>query len=851
VRLRARASPLAPGFAACVVEEVIMTPAARATPSVYLGLFLVTLATLVFEILLTRIFSITLWYHFAFMAISVALFGITVGALVVHVRPSWFPPEKLQQRLAESALCFGLLIVVSVLAHLVCPFDHPELQWLILGINFLVVALPFVCSGVCVCLVLSRYPIQVNSLYAADLAGAGLGCLMIFLLLRVMDGVSAAFATALLACLGAVVFAGRGGVRLRAAAACVVLAALTGTQAVAAHQQRPLFRLTTAKGRLLSPPVHERWNSFSRLTVTVGPEGPSAWSLSPTYRGDSKVRHYWLLIDSCAGTPFVEFDGDLAKVDYLKYDVANFVHYVRPKGSLLIVGTGGGRDVLTGLLFGKERIVGVDVNEDILDLANNQFGDFTGHLDRHPRVRLVNDEARSYLAGLQDQFDVLQITFVDTWAATAAGAFTLTENALYTRGAWGVFLDRLTPRGVLAVSRGFHEKERMYELYRLTALARAALLDRGAARPEDHMVMVRNVVPQSESSWGGMALLLVGRTPFSPEDLADVRRHADALGFEVVLAPEGGTVPDLVTLARGDGAEAVAARHRLDLSAPTDDTPFFFNMLRPQDWLLSGDVDPAKYPNMVAVSMLVNLLVIVAVLTALCVIVPLALTTRRPPLRQHGPLLVYFAAIGLGFMLIEVALLQRLTVFLGHPTYSLTTILFSLLIMGGLGSFLSGRLGNAGASRFVPLAGLLGAVTVVGLVTVPALRMFESSGASVRVAVAAALVAFAGFFMGMALPMGMRVAASSAPALIPWLWGINGATSVFGSVLAAAVALASGISVSYWAGVGCYALAVAALALKEGRNRLRGLEPLSNTANTGGACPLRQQAAAACSPVSP
>ena len=213
-------------------------------------------------------------------------------------------------------------------------------------------------------------------------------------------------------------------------------------------------------------------------------------------------------------------------MDFLKYDVANFVHHLRPGGSHCIVGTGGGRDVLTGMLFGKDRIVGVEVNQDILDLANNRFGDFTGHLDRDPRVCLVNAEARSYLAGLRDQFDILQITFVDTWAATAAGAFTLTENSLYTREAWGVFLDRLTPRGVLAVSRGFNAKEPMYELYRLTALARAALLDRGAARPQDHLVMVRHRASQTANTWGGMALLMVSQTPLSAHDLAEVRRHA-------------------------------------------------------------------------------------------------------------------------------------------------------------------------------------------------------------------------------------------------------------------------------------------------------------------------------------
>jgi MFS family permease len=181
-------------------------------------------------------------------------------------------------------------------------------------------------------------------------------------------------------------------------------------------------------------------------------------------------------------------------------------------------------------------------------------------------------------------------------------------------------------------------------------------------------------------------------------------------------------------------------------------------------------------------------------------------------------------------MLVEVALLQRLTVFLGHPTYSLTTILFSLLIAGGLGSFLSGRLPNAGWARLVPLIGLLAAIILVGIATVPILRTFEASGTWQRLVVAAGLVGSVGVFMGMALPTGMRVAAASASELIPWLWGINGATSVLGSVLGAAIALAYGISTSYWVGVMCYAWAVAALALKWRRDRTEALETESGAA---------------------
>jgi hypothetical protein len=232
-------------------------------------------------------------------------------------------------------------------------------------------------------------------------------------------------------------------------------------------------------------------------------------------------------------------------------------------------------------------------------------------------------------------------------------------------------------------------------------------------------------------------------------------------------------------------------------------------MLRPKDWIASNHVDSARYPNLVAVSMLVKLLVVVAVLTILCVLVPLLLTAKRPPLREHGPLLLYFAGIGLGFMFVEVALLQRLTVFLGHPTYALTTILFSLLIAGGLGSMASGKL----QSRFAPLLGLVGTVIAVGVAVEPAMKSFEASSATVRIAVAALLVGAVGFFMGMALPTGMRIANQTAPRLIPWLWGVNGATSVFASVLAAAVALAYGISVSYWVGLCCYGASIAAMAM--------------------------------------
>lgn len=798
----------------------------------YAGLFMVTLATLMYEILLTRIFSVTMWYHFAFVAISVALFGMTVGAMIVFLRPRAFTPERVSTHLTLSALGFAVSIVFSFLTYLSIPFV-PQIS--LVGLYsivliYAVISLPFVFSGVCVSLALTKFPPHISTLYAFDLAGAAAGCVLLIYTLRLTDGPTAVLIVAGLAGIGGALFAlETANLRLRwAAVACgLILTTLAAGHAWLAAHQRPLLRPLWVKGRLESRPLYEKWNPFSRIQVRGDPRRevtPFGWGLSDAYPRERTVRQLQLDIDASASTPLTAFDGDRARVEHLKYDVTNLAHYIRQGARVLIIGTGGGRDVLSALVFGQRSVVAVEINGDILDAANQVFGDFTGHLDQDPRVRFVKDEARSYIARLPERFDIIQASLVDSWAATAAGAFVLAENSLYTVEAWTTFLQRLTPNGVLTFSR-WYSRDRPDEMYRMTSLAVAALARLGVTDPRGHIVVIRHLLRgEAGDRPEGVGTILVSRAPFSDGDLDTLEGVARRMHFDAILTPRAAGDAVYAGLAWGPGAERVIATFPLNIAAPTDDSPFFFQMLRPRDvirvqlWRQPG---PNKQ-NLTAVFVLEALMFTVIALTMACIIVPVALTTRRSLVSGTASFSLFFLSIGLGFMLVEISQMQRLIMFLGHPTYALSVVLFVLLLSSGLGSYTTGRVAEHGIVRsgLWRLGLLIGVLAVFGALTPWVVRSFQAVETSNRILIAALILAPLGFFLGMVFPTGMRLATRQVPALAPWLWGLNGATSVCGSVLAVVIALTWGISAAFWTGVGAYLLALAAF-LQAGRSTQR------------------------------
>jgi hypothetical protein len=774
-----------------------------ATKYSYAGLFLVTQATLMYEILLTRIFSVTMWYHFAFMAISIAMFGMTAGAVLVYFFPDYFKPERTNHHLGLFSLLFAISTVISFWIDLRIPFITND-QLRIVSFTYLVTAIPFVFSGICVSLALTRFPLQLSKLYAADLAGAAFGCVALIFSLRITDGPTTVLILTLLAAVAAVLFLigiqARGLFRV-ASISCILLALFT-----VVHYTSGLIKVQWAKGVVESKPLYEEWNSYSRVRVVEdsGPERIFGWGLSPTLSPQQTVKELKLDIDAGAATVLTQFDGNLNKLHFLKYDVTNIVHYIRPESSVLVIGAGGGRDILSALVFEQNKVVGVEMNTDVLKAVNGEFADFTGHLYRHPKVKFVNEEARSYVACQNEKFDIIQASLIDTYAATAAGAFVLSENSLYTLEAWKIFLKHLQPNGVLTFSRWYFPLPG--QVYRLTSIASAALMELGIKQPRNHIV----VVVGGQSQGVPMGTILVSMNPFSKKDLDTIQEVANKLQFRIVLSPEFSIDPIFAAIASRRNFDSLAEKFPLDISPPTDDRPFFFYMQKTKDAFTTEVPEQGED----ALFVLGTLLILVLVLTSICIFVPLFLKTKnqKPP-EGSGSLILYFASIGFGFLLIEISQMQRLIILLGHPTYSLSVVLFAILLSSGVGSYLTQKIELATLKqdayrRFVLL---LLALILLGILTPYLSDVFQSYSNPVRILIAVVLLLPAGLFMGMLFPIGMKMASGEREAIKPWLWGINGATSVCASVLAVAIALSFGISAAFWCGVVFYVIAWLAL----------------------------------------
>ena len=778
-------------------------PAARI--GTYIGLFLVTSSTLMLEIALTRIFSVTMWYHFAFVAISVALFGMTVGALIVHLRPRWFPDAAVSRQLWIFALLFGVTVVVCFAIQLAIPFTPRATIPGIASVagTCLVISVPFVFSGIVVCLALTRFPRRVNRLYAVDLVGAGLGCVLLVVLFSFLDGPSLVVLIGAFAAAGAIAFAAAHGSARRATTAAIATLVLAGFAGINAHlyaNGSPVLEIVWAKEKRDTDHAYERWNAFSRLTVDGDVDDPATPWLD-------------LVIDSTAGTLLMRYSGDPAESDALRADIRNLPHHIRHDADVYVVGVGGGVDVLSALEFDQRSVTGAEINGDIIDITTGTYGDFTGHLDQDPRVDLVNDEARSHLARTEQPFDIIQISLIDTWAATAAGAFALSENSLYTTEAWDLFLDRLRANGILSVTRYFRTSDaegrpvEPLETYRTIALASEVLTRRGVTDPRDHVLAYR--VP---TRYGvDLATVMVSPEPFSESDLAVLSDRADALGFTPVLTPDDATDPVFAALTAPGGPGDAIDRVDADISPPTDDRPFFFQMADIGTFL-NGDIGRDHY--VIRPVLVLGLLAVTVLgLAACCVGLPLVLARRTAAIgatrRRLLPLYTYFTGIGLGFLLIEVAQLQRLSIFLGHPTYGLTVSLFSVLVFSGIGSMLTERIvrDDRPGSRLVPLGALAAAVIAAGFVTPAVLRALDGATTPVRIAAAVGLLAPLALPMGMPFAVGMRAAATIPGAPTAFLWGINGAASVCASVLAVVISLFFGISTAFWAGALAYGLA--------------------------------------------
>lgn len=785
----------------------------------YLGILLISSAVLAYEILLTRIFSVTMGYHFAFMSISIALFGITVGGIIVYLFPTYFSKATLPTSLTISSLLFSISLLTSFLFHLSRPFIFDKtLVGLFSAIfNYFIISIPFIFSGICLCLAFTKLYKFIGKLYAVNLIGSAFGSLIFLFIINITDGLTSVFIVSIIGFSSSIFFSllTKRKILIRAIMFInILLFFFVITNTVFLYKQSSPLRILWVRGKPEEKPLFEKWNSFSRIQVIGNPhqeKNPSSWNLSQSFQAEKKIRQLTMMIDADASTELIGFNGDFNTVDYLKYDMTNLVHHLRPNSKVLIIGSGAQVDILSALLFKQKEIIGVEINNNIIETTNNKFGDFTGHLDRFTQVRIVNDEARSYIARSQDQFDIIQAAFIDTWAATTAGAYVLTENSLYTIEAWKQYIEHLSPRGILTFSRWYFI-DLPGEMYRLTSLASVALKELGIKNPQEHIVIVGNVFQKNgDYSPDGVGAIFVSKKPFSRQDLKMIDKLVEDMNFEIIYSPTETESSIFTNIALGKNLHLIQQNLPINILPPTDDKPFFFNMVKfrnifKMELLYNQEIfSKITSINTKSILILVLLFITVTLLSIPCIFLPLLLRGGYRSLKGSLPLVLYFISIGVGYMMIEISQMQRLAVFLGHPIYSLSIVLFVLLISSGLGSYSTEKYFLNTTKR---LAVLILVLLVIGIYSSQIIYSSQHFNTILRILISIGILFPLGFFMGMPFPIGMRLASNRSKSLMPWLWGINGAASVWASVFSLTVAITLGISFSYWIGFLCYTGAI-------------------------------------------
>ncbi len=780
----------------------------------YFAIFILAAAALSYQILITRFFSVMLYYHFAFAAISLAMFGLTRGAMQVYGDPDRYAPERVGVEFARHATWFAISGVGAMIGFLCLPLVIPEDYLPVaLAVTTLAFVWPFTEGGVCITLLLTRLPYGGGWLYAADLLGAALGCLGLIFTLLVVDPVSATlWIGAFAACAGWVVVQNGDDVRSlrlsRTVALALAVAALAHTGLAASGQSH--FGVFWAKGRQQTETLFERWNTYSRVRVRpLGETTPFGWGFAHPH--SMKIDQHLLDIDADAGTVITRLDGDIGKLSYLKDDVINAAYLVQPPANVAVVGVGGGRDILSALLFGAKRIRGIEINPAIFEVLTDKFADFSGHLDRQPGVSLVNAEARSYINGSSERYDLVQISLIDTWAATAAGGLTLTENRLYTVEAWDDFYRALNPGGLLSVSRWYKPDIHRGEFYRLVAIAAGALQRNGvpAAELSNHVIAV-NV---------GDVVTVISR----PDALTDAqwqgaRSRLLAQGFKILLGPDVTYDAVTSTLLSGKADAAFFESLPENVAPSTDDNPFFFYTARLRDAFTASS---SLYGNNNAAIALTRALVILTLFAcAYYIILPFVRLARRMPLSVLTPPVTYFSAIGMGFMLIEISQMQRLMVFLGHPVYSLGVVLFTILLFGGIGSATIGARPARQSAVIARVIALVATLVAVGILTPLVTTWARSESTDMRILISMLLLAPPAFGMGMMFPLGLNIWRRHSE-LLPFFWSANGITSMFASVLGMALSIEVGIANTYALGVCFYVVcAIVIVANRQAKERL-------------------------------
>ena len=795
------------------------------------SLFLISSAVISHEIVLTRLFSITQWHHFAYMVISIALLGFGASGTVMSLFRD-FVLAKFRHVYAVSAALYAAAIVLSFIVTQRIPFDPflivwDRRQWFYLVGYCATLFVPFLLAALCIGTMFVRYTREVNRVYFANMVGSGCGGVEILLLMYRVPPESLLLVVSAAAVFAAVLFLYPG---RKLAAFTVALAFLVPTGYLYTHGGLKLHvsQFKTLSGLMDLPDarvVARRWSPLGTIDVVSSPairEAPGM-SLSCT---DETPPQMALVVDADSLSAVTNFGGDLSRLRYLDCLTSSAAYHAVRSGDerepvALIVGAGGGADILAARYSGMKHIDALELDPNVVDLMEGELRDFSCNVYDWTGVNVVNGEARAFFDSARSLYDVIQISLLDSFSASAAGVLALNESYLYTVEALRSYIRHLTPDGILSITRWLNMPPR--DNIKLFATAVEALKGFPGLEPRQHIVQLRG--------WK-TCTTLIKRAPFTSAEIEAIVDFCTARSFDLCYFP--GIRPDMVNRFNvferpylyeaaiallGPEREQFYRSNLFNVVPATDDKPYYFHFFKLSALpelrrMLSTQWVPFVEWGYV---ILFATLIIAVPLSVILIVLPLAWLRRPGPGRgRFASVLLYFFSIGAAYMFLEIVFIQKLARIMPHPVFALGTALTLFLLGSGLGGLASSRISIRFRRPVWVAVGCVAASLALYVVAIDVLTVETHVVWPAGRRVLACCITFClAFFMGIPFPTALRRLATASPELVPWAWGINGCASVIGPVGATCLSMSLGFRSVMGIAAALYLLAALTLAKQE------------------------------------
>ena len=785
----------------------------RESNFLYIGIYLTSLSTLLFEISLTRIFSIAQWYHFAFMVVSMALLGYGISGTFLMLFPSILKRDT-YTLLSNSALLFAISSPLAYIISNQIAFDPIKIAWdsmqiIYILFYYILFSIPFFFSGMTISIAISKFSEKVHRIYFSDLLGAGSGCiisLFIFFLFGASNAVAVASISGILA--SAFFYLKKKGVPYRFFLIAIPLSIIIFSPTFMEIAISPYKGLSSALRYPDAKTIKTKWDSISRVDVIKSGAVRFAPGLSLKFQGELPEQ-LGLTVDGGSLNAVTRFTGNKDEIAFTDYLPSAMPYYLIKPDNILIFDPRGGLDMLSAIYHGATNIESVEFYPLLTEIVKNDYREFSGGIYDKEKIGIKSGDGRTFIRQSKNRYDIIQISPGDAFASSSTGIYGLTEDYRFTVEAFRDYIEHLNENGILTITLYLLPPPR-HEL-KVVSIAVKALEEIGVTSPEKHIAIIR--------TWGTITII-IKRSGVGSSDIEKIKTFCKERHFDIEYYPgikkEETNIYNrfqeplyfnlLSKIINPDEKENFFNNYIFDVTPATDDRPFFHHFFK---WNTIGDTYNTfgrKWQPFLEGGYLIPIVFIQALVVSIVFIILPLLFSRKINLEKFKmgdiSFLLYFLLIGIGFMFAEISMIQRFILFLGHPVYSISTVLFTLLISSGMGSRFSGKFSNGqdGGVRIrefkLYLLILCGLIIIYAILLPYIFNKILLEGIIWRQLISFTFLFPLGFFMGMPFPTGIKLLERYNAGIIPWAWCINGCSSVISSVLVILIALSFGFKIT-------------------------------------------------------